>query len=585
MNGKDKKEIPRIQDALRWAILIRIVVISSILIPGIAILYEPGSEFLSHRLLFFFVMAIVFSVLEYLYSRRNRSVVFQVYTHLSFDLVVISSIVDATGSVGSQFTFLYILLILETGIFLKRIGAVMWATISSLVYLLLGIVRFWGEGPLLSDAGESSQFFLASSGHPLFDVFFPLSLFYLVALIIGFIVSKLDSAGSTVVNLGKELKRMSLESSDILFNIPTGVLTCDLTGRMVFVNPACRSLLRLERDELTGHPIDHVLDKRYEALKELINRTIENQEPVSRAEVILKGNRGEERVFLGVSTSLIHDLNGEILGVTAIFQNITNLKRLETMSTQTLRLKAIVEMSASMAHEIKNPLSSIQGSLELLGNPLTGEERMRVLERARKESKRLWGLLDDFLRLARIQVEEWNPIHLRELIEEVKALVMVRPDISSRIMIQLQGFGGDDQDIVWGDPELLKQVFLNLFINSAEAIDGIGKIRIYLEPPAAARSEQQEERERYLRFVVEDDGSGFTIEAAERAFEPFFTTKEGGSGLGLAITRKIIEAHYGRIEICPAEGRGARFVLSFPEQRPAVVRNEPRPPLIEKESR
>ncbi len=580
MDEKERKENPRIKEALRWAILVRLIVICSILIPGIAILYKPGSEFLSHRLLFLFIMAIVFSILEYLYSRRNRSVVFQVYTHLSFDLVVISSIVDATGSVGSQFTFLYILLILEAGVFLKRIGAVMWATISSLVYLLLGIVRFWGEGPLLNDAG----IFTATSSHPLFDVFFPLSLFYLVALIIGFIISKLDSAGNAVVELGKELKRMSLESSDILFNIPTGVLTCDLSGRMVFVNPACQGLLRLERDEMIGHPLDHVLDNRHEALIELINRTIKNQKPVNRAEVILKRKSGEDRIFLGVSTSLIHDLNGEILGVTAIFQDITNLKRLNTMSNQTLRLKAIVEMSASVAHEIKNPLSSIQNSLDLLEYQSTEEERRRVLEMARKESKRLWALLDDFLRLARIQVKEWNPIHLGELIEEVKALVMVRSDISSRIMIQIQGFGDDDQDLVWGDPELLKQVFLNLFVNSAEAINGMGKIRIFLEESSAASSEEQGERERYRQVVVEDDGSGFTSEAVERAFEPFFTTKEDGSGLGLAITRKIIEAHFGRIELFHAEGRGARFVLSFPDQRPAGFRDDPQPRLVEKES-
>jgi signal transduction histidine kinase len=318
-------------------------------------------------------------------------------------------------------------------------------------------------------------------------------------------------------------------------------------------------------------------------LIELINRTIKNLEPVNRAEVVLKRKSGEDRISLGVSTSLIHDLNGEILGVTAIFQDITNLKRLNTMSIQTLRLKAIVEMSASIAHEIKNPLSSIQSSLDLLEYQSTAEERKRVIEMARKESKRLWALLDDFLRLARIQVKEWNPIHLRELVEEVKALVMVRSDISSRIMIQIQGFGDGDQDVVWGDPELLKQVFLNLFINSAEAIDGMGKIRIFLEEPSAASSVEQG-KEKCRHVVVEDDGSGFTSEAVERAFEPFFTTKEDGSGLGLAITRKIIEAHFGRIELFHAEGRGARFVLSFPEQKPAGFRDDPQPRLVEKES-
>jgi len=348
-----RKEFPDLKETMRWAIFLRIVILSGILMPGMAILYGPESHFLSLRLSFFYGVTIFFSLLEYLYARKENSVIFQIYSHLFFDLAVISSIVDATGSVGSPFTFLYILLILEAGMLLRRSGAVMWATISSLVYLLLGILRFWGEGPLFGDFERGGFLITGGSGHPILDVFFPLSLFYLVALIIGFIDSRLRRACDKVHNLGQELKRLSMETTDIFYHIPSGVLTCDLAKRLIFVNPAGLRLLGLESKDTVGHPIERVFSGRHEALDKLIDQTIQENIPVSRAEVILHGGDGREKVDLGVSTSYLEDVNGTILGVTAIFQDISHLKKLDEMSKRNLQFKALTELSATMAHEIK----------------------------------------------------------------------------------------------------------------------------------------------------------------------------------------------------------------------------------------
>jgi two-component system sensor histidine kinase PilS (NtrC family) len=580
----NRKEFPDLKETMRWAIFLRIVILSGILIPGMTILHGPESHFLSLRLSFFYGVTIFYSLLEYLYARKESSVIFQIYSHLFFDLVIVSSIVDATGSVGSPFTFLYILLILEAGMLLRRSGAVMWATISSLVYLLLGILRFWGEGPLFSDFERDGSLITGGSGHPILDVFFPLSLFYLVALIIGFIDSRLSRAGDKVHNLSRELKRLSMETADIFFHIPSGVLTCDLAKRLIFVNPAGLKLLDLERKDSVGHPIERVFSVRHKALDKLIDQTFQENLPVNRAEVVLQGEDGKKKVDLGVSTSLLKDVNGTILGVTAIFQDISHLKELDAVSKRNLKFKTLTELSASMAHEIKNPLATINSSLEMLDRSSLTDEGKNLLDMIKAESVRLSQLLEDYLRFARIKVREWKKIDLLELVEEVKVLLMVRQDISSRISIDFDGFDGSGKDFIWGDPELVKQIFLNLFINSAEAIIGHGSIHVRFEGCEGVNEIDRAERANFQRIFVEDDGPGFSIEGASKAFNPFFTTKSEGSGLGLVIVQKIVDAHHGKIVLHNKKDEGACFILSLPITNPAQMDDRKNVRLVEQES-
>jgi two-component system sensor histidine kinase PilS (NtrC family) len=263
-------------------------------------------------------------------------------------------------------------------------------------------------------------------------------------------------------------------------------------------------------------------------------------------------------------------MRGEAMGVTAIFQDISSIKRVEALSRQTVRLKTLAEMSASMAQEIRGPLDRMRGSLERLEGPALPGERSRILGVLKIETGRLAGLLEDFLRFSRIRVSEWKKIDLLKLLGEIKALMLVRSDIASRITFHFQGFQGGGRDEVWGDPELLKQAFLNLFINAAESIPGNGNIRIGFRSrdggvPGISRGQTG-----YRMVFVEDDGPGFSEEVMKRAFDPFFTTKMGASGLGLTIVQRITEAHRGKIELNSRKGEGARFSLVLPAERPVM---------------
>jgi two-component system sensor histidine kinase PilS (NtrC family) len=582
MYNYEVKEVTAITKALRWAILIRIVVLSSILLPGMAIMYGPGSQFLSARLSYFFVMTIFFSILEYIYSRGERSIIFLVYSHMFFDLIVISSVVDATGAVGSSFTFLYILLILEAGLFLERSGALMWATISSLVYLLLGILRFWGEGPLFGEYEGNALFFSGSQFHPFFDVFFPLSLFYLVALAIGFISRRLDIEGEQIISLDKELKRLSLESSDILRHVPTGVMTCDLSGKLVFANPACLSILGLKSEKAIGLQLRNLFNERHEKLGKLIEKTIQEETPISRTNVAVSNGKEAEKVHLGVSTSFLRDVDGVVTGVTTIFQDISHLKKMSVLKRSTLRLRALTELSSLMTNEIRNPLATIRGSLEMLEKNDSNDERRRILDIVRNESDKLLQLLEDFLRFAKIKVRKWNRVNLLEMLEEIRVIFEVRPDIASRIIIHHEGFEGEGKEVVYGDSGLLKQLFLILFVNAAEAIEGQGNIRVRSEKSAHPDKGGRSGSKNYRSICVEDDGPGFSIETAAKAFDPFYTTKNGGNGLGLAIAQRIVEAHRGTIELNSREGNGSCFSLLLPAINPDEMRIEKRIQALER---
>lgn len=568
---RNGKEIPELKETLRWAIFMRIIIISAILVPGVTILYGPESQFLSARLAFFYGVTLVFSTLEYLQARKADTADFLVNAHLVFDLLIISSVVDSTGSLGSQFTFLYILLILEAGVFLQRSGAVMWATISSLAYLLLGMFRTWGEGPLFSEGlvgGEP----LESSVHLLLDLFFPLSLFYFVALAIGYISTRLNIASRKVSDLGREFTRLSLESSDILYHIPTGVMTCDMSGRLIYLNPAGLEILRLDEDGFIGYPVEVALREHHDELRKMIEWTIRERSPIVRGEAILGRTQEGEPVHLGISTSLLHDLSGEGIGVTAIFQDISHLKRLETLSQRALRLEAFTELSASMAHEIRTPLTTIRSSLELLEGSTRDDERKKLIAVVRKESVRLSQLLEDFLGFARVRIREWKPVDLLELVREVEVLLRVRPEFASRIVVRCDGFRGEGKDIVWGDPELLKQVFLNLFTNASEAIMGQGHVRVRMEQVGAQSRPGKDGGEGFQTVLIEDDGPGFSEEASAKAFDPFFTTKRAGSGLGLSISQRIIEAHGGTIELVSSRrDTGGCIAIRLPYQKPAEM--------------
>ena len=259
---------------------------------------------------------------------------------------------------------------------------------------------------------------------------------------------------------------------------------------------------------------------------------------------------------LGISISPLTDGTQRRRGVIAVFQDLTEVHEMRERVRKADRLAAVGELSAGIAHELRNPLASISGSIEMLYHELALEgENRRLMELIMRESDRLDRIISDFLEFARLRTPRRVPSKLDRCIDEVVTLVRQNTEKSEGISIRtiIEPALPD----VWMDDEQMRQVFMTLAVNACEAMARGGTLEIAVERGGGM-----------VRVSFMDEGSGIDPEGLERMFEPFFTTKDGGTGLGLAMANKIVNAHGGSIEYRNAE-RGAVFTIVLPVGAPA----------------
>ncbi len=233
-------------------------------------------------------------------------------------------------------------------------------------------------------------------------------------------------------------------------------------------------------------------------------------------------------------------------------RSIEEKERMEQELIRSAKLAAVGRLSAGLAHEIRNPLASIKGSAEILGDDFPDDHpKKRLLKVLVEEADRLNRVLTRFLSFARPQAPEKRRVDLASEAEAVVSLLSGQQDgRSAKIEVQSRSAAGP---FVEGDPEMLRQVLLNLLLNALQATDGRGTIQISFEESDKGSGE--------VTLHIEDNGPGFTPEALDHLFSPFFTTRESGTGLGLAVSHRIVEAHGGRIEVENREGGGARVTV------------------------
>jgi len=245
-----------------------------------------------------------------------------------------------------------------------------------------------------------------------------------------------------------------------------------------------------------------------------------------------------------------------------VFQDLTEVHEMRERVRKADRLAAVGELSAGIAHELRNPLASISGSIEMLYHELALDgENKRLMELIMRESDRLDRIISDFLEFARLRAPRRTPSKLARCLDDVVMLVKQNTEKSEGVTIRTV-FEPALAD-VWMDDEQMRQVFMTLAVNACEAMENRGTLEI-----TAERAGEQK-----LRVAFKDSGPGIDPEGLERMFEPFFTTKDGGTGLGLAMANKIVTAHGGSIEFRNAE-RGAVFTIVLPVGSPAREKTE-----------
>ena len=355
----------------------------------------------------------------------------------------------------------------------------------------------------------------------------------------------------------RRLQESARTAEDIIAAIPSGLVGLDEQGAVCRWNEVATRILGTGRGGMIGQHVDRWPIAGQRGLAALLSDALDGR-TVTRGSLDVTHSDG--RVLpLGISTSRLAGSGGRGVGAVAVFQDLTEARKLRGRMRQQERLAAVGALAASIAHEIRNPLASIAGSVELLAGelPLAGEHRI-LMDLILKESDRLNLLITDFLDFTRERRPQPKPLDPAALLREVLRMVRQRPEAEERLKLTLQAEGAPA--VVEADPGMLRQVAINLITNACEAVVWAGALTITLRTGAAADGASSEE----LVMEVADDGPGVPAAARAHLFEPFFTTKPGGTGLGLAIAHRIVEMHGGQLELLETTGVGSVFQLRVP---------------------
>lgn len=462
------------------------------------------------------------------------------YAQFIHDFLLLTEAVHLTGGGASQLSALYILWMSAAALLLPIGGSLLLAALASALFV--------GDALLLSQGAIDATLVLQ------------LLVFIAVAFGTGAIATRLQVAGVGRARLEVELARMQRRAAGILANVRAGVLTVDGAGRLTYANPAAAALLGVPLAERAGERVDDLLA----GVAPEVHLALIDLEAPDAASLRTEVRRPDGQVIpIGVTTSVLRGEQGELESVTAIIQDIADAIRVEELRTRTLRLESVAEIGASLAHEIKNPLASIQSAAEQVGRAAPPAGDVRVLSDLMiRESERLARLLTEFLDFARVPQVRLGRIDIRPAVEGAIAVVAAHPDRPAGVRLDVRLPPGPIY--AEADADLVHRLTSNLVLNAVQASPPEGVVHVSLGPLRTA------ELPIGLRFPVgaialdvEDQGGGIPVEMRDRLFEPFTTTKAKGTGLGLAIVHRAVESLGGTI-LVDRIGAGSRFRVLLP---------------------
>lgn len=465
------------------------------------------------------------------------------YAQVVFDVAIVTTIVHIT-TLGDEVVFapLYILVITEGALLLPLPGGVLIGALASIVYFADLV---WGHPDVPLSGTVSLQ----------------IGLFAGVALITGWLGDRVRLTGLALGAVKSELARLRLDTGDILGNISTGVLTIDGGGRLAYLNPAAGKILGLTLAQWEGAPVLGAVEAVAPGLATVLKCALEERKPMSRFKTLARKGRGE--ITLGISTTMLEARDGTAPSVTAIFQDITDLERLELLNRRNERLEAVAELSASLAHEIKNPLASIRSAVEQLDKPSLQPDDRAVLQRlVLSESDRLSRLLSEFIEFSAMRIHASTSVDFNGVVRDAVTLVKQHPDAELGCNIECEGVDGPL--LLPGDADLLHRLVFNLILNAVQFSGPDGNVLVSVEDCSEAGNLRGTEVPRPIRLSVQDSGPGVRPEDMGRIFDPFYTTRDGGSGLGLAVVHRAVKAHGGALFVEDAVGGGAHFLCYLP---------------------
>ena len=493
---------------------------------------------------FLLVATVVVTIASYWYTHiraRSPGRTF-LYAQALYDVALITAVVHVTGGPQSDLTPLYVPLIAVTAVLMPPASTALVTALVGIVYF--ADVFFGHRTPMTAQVGLQ------------------LSVFVAVAVVTAYFASRVSVMGAEREALAGELRQVRLEAADVLRNIPTGIVTVDADGHLLYCNPAAEQILGFKERQWRGRSVMPEFARIAPEFWAAITATARRGVRAMRVEATV---RRPERTFpIGVTTTTLEVEPGGTPRVTAIFTDISDSKRLEELHLRAERLEAVAELSASLAHEIKNPLASIRSSVEQLGRAKRANPDEKFLTGlVVRESDRLSRLLSEFLDFSRVRATECRPLDLHAVAAAAIRLVREHPDCPDDAVIDLAG----GSTAMEGDEDLLHRVVSNLVLNAVQAAGKGARVTVRTGRPAPQELPRGAGIENPVALAVSDNGPGIPENLRARLFDPFVTGRVGGTGLGLAIVQRAVEAHRGLVLVDSTEGKGTTFTVYFPAAR------------------
>src|SRR6202522_1185750 len=517
---------------LTWLVKVRILILMVLLAIELAVIRLtpsplPIMPFLTCMVLWF-VLSLFFLFLVSVWSEHRLQAILQVLS----DLAMVTLVVDVTGGIDSSLNFLYPLVIVVACMLLPRV----WGYLSAaLAFILFGSIL------------ELDYYLVIpsySTTHPKLKalqvvIFVNLFAYFAIAYLAGLLMSKLRQVDVQLKDASGALENLQALHENIVQSMSGGVITTGLYGRITLVNRAAQQLLEISEAELRGRSVGDLF-----------------QDPLPHfgvahadAEVRYLAGNGFRKTFRVMVSALNVNARGA-LGFVYSFDDLTEIRRLEREVRMQDRLAAVGRLAAAIAHEIRNPLTSIAGSVSMLsGIPEMSEEHRQLLDIVTRESQRLNGIISDFLAYSRGKQYRFERVNLIPLLQDTLTLLEHRLT-AENAGITLQRSFPKSEAWVLADGDKIKQVFWNFGENAVRAMRGGGTLQVCIE---SLGDDWQ------VSFA--DSGTGTTRQQTENIFEPFQSNFEGGTGLGLAVVYQIVQAHEGKVWARSKPGLGTTFVL------------------------
>ncbi len=547
---------------IKWLMVLRLLFATFLLVATVVVQARAYPSFSNTSLASLYILTGIIYFLTLCYALlldRIKKYILFAYVQLVFDVLFVTALIYVTGGIESIFSFMYILTIINAAIMLYRRGGLLIASASSIGYGSLLDLQYFGIiHPYYTRASELMTYTI---GYYFYTLLMNIAAFYLVAFLSSYLAEELRRSSVKLKAKQYDLDQLELLNRNIVQSINTGLITLNNQLEISYVNPAAEQISGFNYRDLEGIHIGDIFPKivPYLSISDKEGGNADMPQPQKAIDIDFDRRDGI-KLHLGFSQSILKDPGGDEIGLILIFQDLTEFRQMQDQVRRMDRLAVAGELAAGIAHEIKNPLASLSGSIQMLRDEVDfGPMQQRLMDITMREAERLNALVNEFLLFSRPEEAVDRSVEVNEVIDDTLEMLKNSPELSRPIRIEKTL-----SENLWVhiDAQRLQQVIWNLVLNAVQEMKNSGRLSV----STAIRTKRGSgnAQEKLAEIAISDTGPGILPENQGKVFDPFFTTKDQGTGLGLTIVHRIVENYDGKIFLDSDGHSGTTFTLHFP---------------------